>query len=112
MTELEKMNRGFKDLLNRMLRTEDYIDKYLPYNMFTQYCELLHCALDPMAIKKFRDYERAKTQIYLAAIIQDMSNKRDLTAVNNPPNVKDCDCALGNFKNILFKTTRLTQRNK
>lgn len=106
------MNRSFKDLLSRLIRSEDYIEKYLPYNMFTQYCELLHCALDKEAIKKFRDYERAKIQIYLAVIIQDMAKKKDLLSVSNPPNVKNCDCAMGDFKNILFKATKITERNR
>ena len=32
--------------------------------------------------------------------------------VENPPNVKPCDCAMGSFKNILYKATKLTERNK
>ena len=58
--EMEKLNMSFRDLFNRVLDAENYMEKYLPYNMFVQYCELLHCALDPASIKKFRDYERAK----------------------------------------------------
>jgi hypothetical protein len=57
---MEKLNKSFRDLFNRVLDAENYMEKYLPYNMFVQYCELLHCALDPASIKKFRDYERAK----------------------------------------------------
>jgi len=58
--EIERLNKGLKDLLNRVEDAENYMEKYLPYNMFVQYCELLHCALDQSSIKKLRDYEKAK----------------------------------------------------
>lgn len=32
--EMERLNKSFKDLFNRMLDNENYMEKYLPYNMF------------------------------------------------------------------------------
>lgn len=110
--EIEKVRDGFKDVLNRLVDNENYIDKYLPYNMFVQYIELLHFALDVNQVKKFRDYERSKMQIYLATIIQDIKERKDKRWVDKPPNVRDCDCALGSFKNILYKATKLNERNR
>jgi hypothetical protein len=80
--------------------------------MFVQYIELLHFALDVNQVKKFRDYERSKMQIYLATIIQDIKERKDKRWVDKPPNVRDCDCALGSFKNILYKATKLNERNR
>lgn len=58
--EMERLRVSFREILNRLIDTENYCEKYLPYNMFVQYTELLHFALEPESIKKFRDYERAK----------------------------------------------------
>lgn len=110
--EMQKLKNGFKDMLNRLVDNENYMEKYLPYNMFVQYCELLHCALDPVTVKKFRDYEKAKLQIYTSVIIQDFRERRDKRWVDNPPKVKTCDCAMGAFKNILYKATTLNERNR
>lgn len=32
--EMEKLKNGFKDMLNRLVDNENYMEKYLPYNMF------------------------------------------------------------------------------
>jgi hypothetical protein len=32
--EIQKMKNGFKDILNRLVDNENYMEKYLPYNMF------------------------------------------------------------------------------
>lgn len=110
--EIEKVKNGFKDILNRLVDNETYMEKYLPYNLFVQYTELLHFALDDKTVRKFRDYEKAKTQIYLATIIQDFNARKDKRWVENPPMVRNCDCALGSFKNILYKATKLNERNR
>ena len=48
------------DMFNRMVETEVYLDKYLPYNCFVQYTELLHVALPKEGVKLLEDYEHAK----------------------------------------------------
>ena len=38
--------KKIEDTFNRMVETEIYLDKYLPYNTFVQLIEILHIALD------------------------------------------------------------------
>ena len=54
------MQRKLDDLYNRMIKTDTYLEKYLPYNSFVQLSEVLHVALERKHLKKLEDYENAK----------------------------------------------------
>lgn len=69
------MQRKLDDLYNRMIKTDTYLEKYLPYNSFVQLSEVLHVALERKHLKKLEDYENAKLQNYLADILLDMGRK-------------------------------------
>ena len=54
------MGRKIDDIFNRMVKTDTYLEKYLPYNNFVQQCEVLHVALDSKNLRKLEDYENSK----------------------------------------------------
>ena len=35
------------DIFNRLIANEIYLEKYLPYNTFVQFCEIIHVSLEP-----------------------------------------------------------------
>ena len=43
--KMQHLSIGGEDIFNRLIATDNYLDKYLPYNMFTQLFEILHIAL-------------------------------------------------------------------
>ena len=47
--EMEKQTevilRRIDDVFNNLVNTECYLDKYLPYNTFVQFSEIMHVAL-------------------------------------------------------------------
>ena len=107
------------DTFNRMIETEIYLDKYLPYNCFVQFTELLHVALPRENLKKLEDYEHAKLQNYLAEILLDMGHQNhdfDKKHVDVPldgiqPKSLECECTQKDFKHILHKQVKLSARN-
>lgn len=106
-----QLDRRIGDTFNRMVTTDIYLDKYLPYNTFVMFCEVLHVALDKKALLKLEDYENAKLQNFLAEILLNMGRKPDefdkdrvnMPSTHHVNKPYDCDCNLSHFKNILHK---------
>ena len=100
-------------MFNRLSTSDIYLEKYLPYNNFVQYCEILHVALEKPQLKKLEDYEAAKYQNYLAEILLDMGRadlKFDKKKTKVPTH--DCECSgLSDFRQILSKQVKLTDRS-
>ena len=46
-----------EDLSNQMQSTDNYLEKYQPFNSFCQLFEILRISLEPEQIKKVKDYE-------------------------------------------------------
>ena len=57
---LDHLTNKIDDVYNRSVKTDIYLDKYLPYNNFVQFIEVLHVALEKHNLKKIEDYENAK----------------------------------------------------
>ena len=57
---LDHLTNKIDDVYNRSVKTDIYLDKYLPYNNFVQFIEVLHVALEKQNLKKIEDYENAK----------------------------------------------------
>ena len=98
------------DIFNRLIANEIYLEKYLPYNTFVQFCEIIHVSLEPKQLKKLEDYENAKMQNYLAEILLDLGRDPipiDRKKVEIPYSDKskplDCECSIKDFRNILGK---------
>ena len=92
------------------MTNEIYLEKYLPYNTFVQFCEIIHVALKPKQVKLLEDYEKSKMQNYLAEILLDMGRapenidrKKIEVPFQNKPKPLDCECDQKDFKNILSK---------
>lgn len=66
--------KKIEDTYNRMVETEIYLDKYLPYNTFVQFMEVMHVSLEKNQLKKLTDFESAKLQNFLAEILLDMGH--------------------------------------
>lgn len=120
-TTTDNLLRKIDDVYNRMISTEVYLDKYAPYNNFVQYCELLHVALEGKQLKKLESYENTKLQIFLAEILLDMGRQNpafDKKKAGIPPEdyskskPHDCECNLKDFKHILNRQVKLSNRNQ
>jgi len=50
---------------NQLKSTDNYLEKYLPFNSFCQLFEVLRMALESDQVKKIRDYEEYRLkQLY------------------------------------------------
>ena len=70
--KMKELQFGCEDIFNRLIATDNYLDKYLPYNTFTQICETFHMVISKDQAKLLEDYESAKMQNYLVDILQDL----------------------------------------
>ena len=57
---MDHLTNKIDDVYNRSVKTDIYLDKYMPYNNFVQFVEVLHVALEKENLKKIEDYENAK----------------------------------------------------
>ena len=69
---MQELTKRDQDIFNRLIATDNYLSKYLPYNMFTQLLEIMHVALTEEQLKRLQNYESAKLQTYLADILLDL----------------------------------------
>ena len=81
---------------------------------------MLHTCLEPDQLQKMQDYEEAKIQNFLAEILLDMGRMNqefDKQGTLIPPGdfkkpkPDDCECTLKDFKHILKKQVKLTNKN-
>lgn len=83
---------------------------------------MLHVALEKSQLDKLRDYEQAKLQNYLADILLDMGRHKnangasfDHKKLRVPHSTKEkpvtCDCGQKEFKHILQRQVKLSDRN-
>ena len=119
---LDHLTNKIDDVFNRGVKTDIYLDKYLPYNNFVQFIEILHVALEKQHLEKIEDYENAKLQNYLAEILLDMGrhknangqtfdHKKVLVPHSDKEKPVDCECGQSDFKAVLFKQVKLSSRN-
>ena len=54
------------------MATDIYLEKYLPYNTFVKFIEVLNIALDIDQVKRLENYVAVSLQNYLAEILLDM----------------------------------------
>lgn len=64
------------DVYNQLKSTDNYLEKYLPFNNFCQLFEVLRMALESEQIKKIRDYEEYRLKQLYEIILNDKGTPR------------------------------------
>jgi hypothetical protein len=60
-----------QDLSNCLKATDNYLEKYQPFNSFCQLFEILRMALEPDQINKVKDYEEYRMKQLYEIILSD-----------------------------------------
>ena len=54
--KIKNLNNCVDDIYNRYVATDIYLEKYLPYNTFVKFIEVLNIALDIDQVKRLENY--------------------------------------------------------
>ena len=76
-----------EDLQNCLKSTDNYLEKYQPFNSFCMFFEVLRMSLDPAQIAKIKDYEEYRLKELYDIILQDEGNPKttfDKSYVSQP----------------------------
>lgn len=77
---MKAQQNRIEDLSNCLKFTDNYLEKYQPFNAFCQLFEILRMALDPMQVAKVKDYEEYRLKQLYEIILQDKG--KPLTSFN------------------------------
>jgi hypothetical protein len=68
---MREMKNRVEDIHNCMKSTDNYLEKYQPFNAFCQLFEVLRMALLPEQIAKVQQYEEYRLKLLYEIILQD-----------------------------------------
>lgn len=76
-----------EDVSNKQISIENYLHKYLPYNNFVSYMEVMHVLTDALGMKKLREYEKLKLKAFYLQMLADdgVAQNLNLTEIKEPP---------------------------
>lgn len=77
---MKAQQNKIEDLSNCLKSTDNYLEKFQPFNAFCQLFEILRMALDPMQIAKVKDYEEYRLKQLYEIILSDKG--KPLTSFN------------------------------
>ena len=73
---IQEQELRVKDLGNKQVGIDNYLKKYLPYNTFVSFMEVMHVCLSSDQLKRVRDYEVLKLKAYYLDMLQDHGSVR------------------------------------
>lgn len=68
---IKDINNKVNDVQNNLTSTDNYLEKYLPFNSFCQMFEVLRLALDQVQINRVKDYEEYRLKELYDIILTD-----------------------------------------
>lgn len=73
---LRELKNQIDDLSNNLKSTDNYLEKYQPFNSFCLLFEILRMALEPESLGKIKDYEEYRLKELYDIILQDEGNPK------------------------------------
>ncbi len=104
---IRDLSNKIADVQNNLKSTDNYLEKYLPFNTFCQLFEVLRLTLENVQINKVKDYEEYRLKELYDIILTDQGDTKtnfDKKYVIQP---------LGyNFDNLAQNETRINSKSK
>ncbi|CDW74166.1 UNKNOWN [Stylonychia lemnae] len=104
---LKELNNKCIDVMNNLKSTDNYLEKYLPFNVFCQLFEVLRLTLDQNHIKRVKDYEEFRLKELYDIILTDQGDTK--TTFNKKYVIQPVGY---NFDELKSNETKLQSKSK
>ncbi len=74
--KVTELNNKIDDVSNNIKSTDNYLEKYQPFNAFCQLFEVLRITLDGSSINKVKDYEEFRLKELYDVILTDKGDTK------------------------------------